>query len=136
MSRSATSAAALAALLLAAPALAKDVCVALDSAGSQVVFKKVKALKKPGTAIALNGLYVVEGNSAPVSGTAVVRSNGTVGFGFFVHGMEPIFAANAEFVLEGSDAIIASGQIDTDGDHTANLAVEMTPIDCGTVVVP
>ena len=123
-------------LMLGTPALAKDVCVELDSAGSQVVFKKVKALKKPGTAIALNGLYVVMGNSAPVSGTAIVRSNGTVGFGFFVHGMAPIFAANAEFVLEGSDVFIASGQIDGDGDNLPDQAVEMTPIDCGSVVIP
>ena len=129
------AAALLTVLMLAAPALAKDVCVETDI-DSQVVFKKVKALKKAGTAVALNGLYVTQGDSAPVSGTAIVRSNGTVAFGFFVHGMTPIFAANAEFVLEGSDTFIAAGQIDTDGDNFPDTAVEMTPIDCDTVVIP
>ena len=119
------------ACLLAAPALAKDVCVQAGSA--QFVFKKVKALKKPGAVAPLQGIYILAG-SVPVNGTAIVRADGSVAFGVLVHTTPPLGAYAFTASLEGDATFTATGTFEaTDGSIGA--AMSWTPIDCKSVVL-
>lgn len=77
------------ALGFALPASPGDVCV--DAGNPTFVFKKVKSLKKPGSAVALQGFYLL-GGSAPVTGTAIVLQNGSVQLGVTVHTTPPLGA--------------------------------------------
>jgi hypothetical protein len=119
------------ATLLAAPALAKDVCAQAGTA--QFVFKKVKALKKPGAVVPLQGIYIL-GGSLPATGTAIVRADGSVAFGVLVHTTPPLGAYAFTASLEGDASFTATGTYEaTDGSIGA--AMSWTPIDCKTVTL-
>src|SRR5262245_17226220 len=70
-------------------AFARDVCVQWSGFGD-VVFRKVKRLR-PGGAVPLDGIWVspLLGETVPISGTALMRSDGTVRFGFRAFSMSP-----------------------------------------------
>lgn len=117
--------------LLGAPAHAKDVCVQAGTA--KFVFKKVKAFKKPGAVVSLQGIYILDG-SAPATGTAIVRADGSVAFGVVVHTTPPLGAYAFTASLEGDASFTATGTyLATDG--TIGAGMSWTPIDCKTVVL-
>jgi hypothetical protein len=119
------------AVLVGAPAHAKDVCVQAGTA--KFVFKKVKALKKPGAVVPLQGIYIL-GGSIPATGTAIVRADGSVVFGVLVHTTPPLGAYAFTASLEGDASFTASGTFEaTDGSIGAGMS--WTPIDCKTVVL-
>jgi len=131
----------LAALVLAAPmaipraAEAKDLCVA-DGYGATYIFKKAKSLKKPGGASPLHGFYIASGGTPAyaVSGSAVVRGNGSVHAAIFIHTMAQSNNFTAEWV---SDLTLAgSGSYDSTGDYNPNGPIVFTAVDCKTVIVP
>lgn len=131
-------AAALSALLLAAaPAAAKDVCVTETGPPNVLVFKKVKKLKKPGTAIPLQGFYLIEEGVCPLSGAATVISDGSVWFGATAHCLLTAeVGVNVQWGGHGSTDFDASTHVDRDGDGVFDSSDGWTPIDCKTVVLP
>jgi hypothetical protein len=135
MARSLASAALIAALLAAAPAAAKDVCVQ-DAFTNYLVFPRAKPPKKPGRTALLQGLYVREGVSFPLSGSALVRADGSVVFGVTVHAV----ATGADFVyamtMVGDASFAASGYYDTDGDGGIDASQAWSPVDCGSLTLP
>jgi hypothetical protein len=131
-----TSAAVAVALLVAAGAAAKDVCVT-ESQPNILVFKKVKKLKKPGTAISLQGTYLIGGQACALSGAATVISDGSVWFGAVAHCLlTPGVGATVHFSGHGSADFDAATHVDRDGDGTVDNSDAWTPIDCKSVVLP
>ena len=130
-------AAALSALLLAAaPATAKDVCVMETGPPNVLVFKKVKKLKKPGTAIPLQGFYVIDGEACALSGAAVVLADGSVSFGATAHCQTTLGGNDVHFGAEGAADFDAQTAVDRDGDGVVDSSDAWTPIDCESVVLP
>jgi len=131
-------ASALALLFLhAAPAVAKDVCVTETSFPNLLVFKNVKKLKKPGTAIPLQGFYVNGGEACALSGAATVVSDGSVRFGATAHCLlAPGITSNVYFGGSGSADFAAGTHVDDDGDGSEDYSDGWTPIDCKTVILP
>jgi hypothetical protein len=120
------------ALAFALPASAGDVCV--NAGNPTFVFKKVKSLKKPGSAVPLQGFYLL-GGSAPVTGTAVVLQDGSVQFGVTVHTTPPLGAYPFTASLEGDADFNATGEFHgIDSGVSAPMA--WTPIDCKSVTLP
>ena len=122
----------------AAPAFARDVCVA-DNGGGTFVFQKVKKFKT-GRAVALNGLYVGSPpETFPVHGSAVLRPSGNVEAGVLVHSMSAgIFSGNNFTAsMQVTTGLEGTGGIDTDGDYVANSTTyTWTAVDCSTVAIP
>jgi hypothetical protein len=124
-------------VLAAAPAVAKDVCVTETSFANLLVFKKVKKLKKPGTAIPLQGFYVTGGETCAVSGAATVISDGSVWFGATAHCLlTPGVSKNVYFGAHGDADFLAATHVDSDGDGALDYSDGWTPIDCKTVILP
>jgi hypothetical protein len=134
-----TLAAALLVGMTGVPAHAKDVCVQ-DGFGVLFVFKKVKALKKPGQSTPLHGVVDLGGGAVGVvSGSAYVRSDSVVEFGIFAHTASPTAApvpTNFTASLEGDADYNASGAYDNDGDHKNENLLTWTPVDCKSVTLP
>lgn len=135
MARTLASATLISALLLAAPVSAKDACVQ-DSFTNFLVFHKAKPPKKPGSAALLQGLYVHQGVSFPLSGSAIVRADGSVVFGVTVQAV----ATGADFVysmtMVGDASFSATGYYDTDGDGGIDTSQGWNAVDCKTLIVP
>jgi hypothetical protein len=119
---------------------ARDVCV--DFFGGPVVFKKVKRLR-PGGAVPLDGVWIVAQETIPVTGTAVMRSDGSVRLGLQVFSMSPDGvpgAVNTTVVIKAADETFAGTGVWENEDDTGNDAPDgaatFTSIDCATVVVP
>src|SRR5262245_29422478 len=119
------------------PAFARDVCV--DWAGvGPVVFKKVKRLR-PGGAVPLDGLWKSPlGFTVPISGTALMQSDGSIRFGFRAFSMLPegvVGYANTTVTMKAADETYAgTGVWENDpGDTTPDGTVVFTSIDCATV---
>jgi hypothetical protein len=126
---------------LAAPAAAKDVCVTETGPPNVLVFKNVKKLKKPGTAIPLQGVYLVDTLSGTqacaLSGAATVISDGSVWFGATAHCLlTPDVGKTVQFGAHGSADFNAGTHVDRDGDGTVDNSDGWMPIDCKTVVLP
>jgi hypothetical protein len=125
------------ALALAVPAAAqaKDVCV--TQGNELLVFKKVKALKKPGTVVPLHGVFSVLGTYGTIDGTAFVRNDGQVVFGVTVHGdytSPPALGYDISIMMIGGADFAANGYYRTsNGGFTSDA---WTPIDCKEATLP
>lgn len=128
-------------LLAAAPASAKDVCVTETGPPNLLVFKNVKKLKKPGTSIPLQGVYLVDTATATqacaVSGAATVIADGSVWFGATAYCLlTPDVGVNVHWGGHGSADFSVSTHVDRDGNGTVDTSDGWLPIDCKTVVLP
>ena len=124
-------------LLAAAPAAAKDVCVTETGPSNVLVFKNVKKLKKPGTAIPLQGFYLFGTEVCALSGAATVISDGSVWFGATAHCLlTPGVGTNVYFGAHGSPDFDAATHVDRDGDGVVDNSDAWTPIDCKSVAFP
>lgn len=126
-------------ILLGAPlaALAKDVCL-VDTTGESWVFQKVKKFKT-GRAVPLSGLYITGGESFPVQGIAVLRSNGNVEAGVLVYAMSGGAFTEHNFTasMQVTTGLEGTGGLDTDGDYVLNVAnFGWAAVDCDTVSIP
>ena len=125
------------ALALPSAASAKNVCV--ESEFGTWVFQKVKPLKKRGSTVPLQGVFIEAGEPGPFHGTAYVRPDGQVVFGVFVHGL---LDANENLVQDrsmtmlGDATFAATGEIDYTGDGATDDDLTWVVIDCKTVVLP
>jgi hypothetical protein len=124
------------ALLAPVAAQAKDVCLS-DDFGGAYILRKVKALKKPGQASPLTGLYLSPAGSAyPLAGTAIVRNDLSLQVGLLVHATSAP-AGNTFTADWNADATFAgSGTYDGDGTYDAIGPIAFTVVDCGTLTIP
>jgi hypothetical protein len=115
--------------------LAKDICVG-DSWGYQYIFKQVKALSKPGQASPLNGIVIYSDNhTAPFSGTAIVKADGTIGIGLFFYYAE--YGMNWDAHLNGATFDTATGPFDNGPTGTSSGTMTFTGyINCKDIVLP
>lgn len=124
----------------AAPAAkARDVCIAAPTGGGSFntfVFRDVQPLTL-GRAVSLQGLYFVTSSQrvAPLHGSAIMASTGTVRLGFFVHSTAE---STNDFTVSGVTDANFAGTVsyDNDGDFVANGTLVMTPVDCVTLTIP
>jgi hypothetical protein len=122
---------------VAGAAQAKDVCVQ-GPGGEQYVFLKVKKLK-PGRAVPLQGFYILNGVSGPLTGTAISKSSGQIEALVMASAMSfNSFTGNlAVFDMVVGDDFSGFGAVDSDGDFQPNLSnYTWSAIDCKTVVLP
>jgi hypothetical protein len=131
---------ALAACLAPASAVGKDICLD-DTQGATWWFQKVKKFKV-GRAVPLHGIYI-SGNlmpeTFPVQGVAVLRPDGNVEVGAFVHSMSASLFTGADFTasMQVTTGLEGTGGLDTDGNGTVNVAsYGWAAVDCGAVTVP
>jgi hypothetical protein len=131
-------------LLVAVPASAapaapkRDVCLVAPTGGGSFntfVLRDVETLS-PGRAVALRGLYWAGPQKvAPVHGSAVMTSTGSVRIGLFVHSTAESLN---DFTLAGvtDTDFVGTWSYDNDGDFRPNgtLAVELRS--CSTITVP
>jgi hypothetical protein len=131
----ATLLAATAVMTLASPstASAKDICLS-EANEAELVFSKVKALK-PGGAVALTGTWIFNGNSWPMSGSAIMRTNGAVLIQVFV-GTAGANDMGQRVQWVGDSSFAGEADYDSDGDNTPDGALTLTALDCETVVFP
>ena len=125
--------------LLSAPlsALAKDVCIT-DTPGETWVFQKVKKFKT-GRAVPLSGIYIKAGEVFPVQGLGVLRSDGVVEVGVFVHAMAGNIFAEHNFTasMQVSPGLDGTGQRDSDGDYQGEAVIYgWVVVDCSTITIP
>ena len=118
-------------------ASARNVCV--ESQFGTWVFQKVKSLKKRGSTVPLQGVFLEAGEPGPFHGTAYVRPNGQVVFGVFVHGLldaNENLTQDRSMTMLGDATFAATGEIDFDGDGATDDDLTWVVIDCKTVVLP
>lgn len=118
---------------LATDAAARDVCTTDRS--NTFVFKRMKHLR-PGDAVPLIGRYQRGALIAvPFDGTAVMRADGSVTAGIFVH---DLVSETNNFTLEWTtDATLAGiAKFDRDGDMRSDGTLDLRSVDCGTLLVP
>jgi hypothetical protein len=128
---------ALAAVGLAFPAGAKDVCVTTSQVGTYFKFSKVKLSKKPGASVPLAGSYVAPPLVAPVTGTATTRADGSIVIGVHVHSLASDRNDFASTMI-GDTFFTASGNfrdIDPPVVNPPN-GWTWTSVDCRTVPIP
>ena len=126
----------LAFLLVAGPAIAKDLCF-VDGGGNIIVIQKVKKLKNPGKSFPVKGYAVIPGNmyAAPVTGTAVGNSDGQVVYGVTIYNL--LEGTNQSVTgLWNPESGVVTTHWDTDGDGSVNLSDQWDPMDCRDVVLP
>ena len=122
-------------LLVPIAASAKDICVQ-SSLGETVIFRKVKRLKKPGQVSPLHGIYINGSAVAPISGTAVVRGNGSVMIAYFSHSMLT-GVVNFTSTLIGTRDFTATGEFDNDGDYSSQgISFSISPVSCKGISIP
>lgn len=136
-------------LLLAVPALAappqrsESVCLAAPTGGGSFntfILQDVTPLA-PGKVIPLRGMYFNGTNRAiPLSGSAVMSSEGIVRIGAFVHSSATstsTFGSNDFTFAATTDATFAGTYyFDSDGDFVPNGTLAMAVADCRTIVLP
>ena len=119
----------------------RDVCVADVSSGFELnffVFRDVDplTLNQP---VTLKGLYFVRGRlPAPLHGSAVLISDGSVRIGFFVHSTATPTADPNDFTIAGKTDSDFVGVVtfDNDGDFKPNGSLDLRTVDCNTVIIP
>ena len=120
---------------LASAAWARDVCVE-NSGLDFIVLKKVKSLH-PGRSVPLSGFRydVATDHLSPVDGSAVMKSDGTIVAGLFVHALA---AGTNNFTLEWTTDATFSGatKYDVDGDFSSDGQAIWEPVDCKLVPLP
>jgi hypothetical protein len=124
----------------AAPtAKTRDVCIASPTGGGTLnafILRDVEPLSR-GRVISLHGLYFGTGarRVAPLHGSAVMVSDGTVRVGFFVHATAE---SGNDFTVSGvSDTdFVGTLTFDNDGDFVPNGTLAMELVDCATLTIP
>lgn len=135
-------------LTTASASLAKDICVSATADAvpfGKFVFRKVKSLK-PGSAVNLAGIWFDYDNPTgivPVTGTAVMKSDGTVRLGVQVFNGIHDATYNYSFNADTDGAFVGSGELQTvEPDNlsfilsTSFATLGLTALDCKTVVIP
>ena len=117
-------------------AWARDVCLEFSGVNF-LVLHKVKTLH-PGGSVPLNGFLYDKSlppSVAPVDGSAVMKADGTVLVGLFVHNLAE---SSSNYTLEWTTDMTFAGSVnvDNDGDFLSNDAVQYNPIDCKSVPLP
>jgi hypothetical protein len=116
-------------------ALAADKCLK-DAFGNLLVFKRVKILR-PGGAVALTGMFISGAVSSPLTGAAVMRADGTVRVGVFLHTLHPTLGTvNATYEWTADADFAGAGVFDTDGDYLSNGAISFLTYDCKAFPIP
>jgi len=115
---------------------AADVCLS-DGFGHKYVFKKVKALKKPGAVSPLSGIFLpLTGGAFPVAGTALVRADLSVVVGILVHGTSALLGNTFSADWSADTTLAGTGTYDGDGEYESDGAIVFTSLDCKTVTIP
>ena len=89
--------------------------------------------------VSLKGLYFVRTRlPAPLHGSAVLVSDGSVRIGFFVDSTAVPTADPNDFTISGTTDANFAGVVffDNDGDFRPNGTLDLKVTDCGTVVIP
>jgi hypothetical protein len=123
------------------PKKTRDVCVVDVSSGfplNYFVFRDVEplTLNQP---LSLKGLYFVPSRlPAPLHGSAVLISDGSVRIGFFVHSTATPTADPNDFTMAGKTDSNFVGLVtfDNDGDFKPNGTLDLRTVDCSTVNIP
>ena len=123
-------------LPMAAPVMAKDICIV--SGPEQIKFVAVKSLKKPGSTATLKGIYVESGSIvAPVTGTAMTNADGTISLGFTWHTMGTGVFSDITFSAAGLDqAFAGTYSYSNDGDLTADDTLPFQTMNCKDFTLP
>ena len=121
-------------LAAALPAHAKDVCVIVGES-AYWRFVKVKPPKKPGAVTPLNGYFIQDALLAPVTGTAVRRSDGLILVGVYVHSQAPALTLDGAATLIVDERFTGSGKVRDDGE-TATFDIVWSGIDCKSAPLP
>jgi hypothetical protein len=133
----------LATLLGLAPAnaLARNICVPDDDGGSYL-FSKVEKLR-PGGVVPLTGVRVAPfplGRPvAPVTGAAVMETDGTVHIGVLVHTMSAsLNPTSSSFLVsvDGNAEFTGTGTFDGAGNFRPTSSTTWTNVDCRLIAVP
>jgi len=119
----------------------QDVCVVDVASGFPLnffVFREVEPLilNQP---VSLKGMYFVRTRKpAPLHGSAVLVSDGSVRIGFFVHSTAVPTPEPNDFTMSGTTDVNFAGIVffDNDGDFRPNGTLDLRVIDCSTVVIP
>jgi hypothetical protein len=113
-------------------ASAKDVCISVNDSWYYVLKNAKKP--RPGGAVALHGMFISMSTSAPVAGTAIMRKDGTVKVGIFVHRIGS--GANFTDAVTGDAHFNATGAYDVTGDYHGDKPTTWTRVACDTVTIP
>ena len=123
----------------ASPSKVRDVCIAAPTGGggyNMFILRGVEPLTRGG-AIDLRGFYftTVVNKVGPLHGTATMKSDGTIGLGFFVHSTAESLN---DFTVSGiTDAnFVGTVNYDSDGDFKPNGTLDFQVVDCATVAMP
>jgi len=115
------------------------VCIVVPTGGggfNAFILKEVDTLV-PGAVAALRGLYFATGQNliAPLSGSAVMGSDGQIRIGFFVNSSAQ---STNDFTVSGVTDANYNGTVnfDNDGDFKANGTLAMQRVDCSTITIP
>src|SRR5262245_13748390 len=114
--------------------LARDICLK-DDFGFTYVFRNVAKLR-PGGAIPLTGVALVNSIARPFDGSAILNAAGTeTRVGIFVHGL--VNGSN-NFTAEwtGDATLAGTGSFDSDGSFVGDGSITFSATDCRTAVVP
>ena len=118
---------------LASTTWARDVCLE-HPFGQYIVLRKVKSLH-PGGSVPLTGFYYyVGGGPAAAEGSAMMKGDGTVVAGLFVHALQN----NNNFTFEWTTDTTFAGSLtyDFDGDFKEDGANQYNAVDCTTLTLP
>jgi len=122
---------ALLAVVHATDSWAKDVCVSDGS--NTFIFKKVKTLR-PGNAVPLVGIYQALGRATTFDGSAVMRADGSIAAGIFVHTLaDDTGNFTMEWITDPSLAGVA--KFDHNGDHESDGTLDLRVVDCSRIVL-
>ncbi|MEZ5293700.1 MAG: hypothetical protein R2745_21630 [Vicinamibacterales bacterium] len=116
----------------------RDVCLVSPTGGGSLntfILRDVKTLS-PGGVIPLVGLYFVgTRKGAPLHGSAVMASDGSVRMGLFVHSSAD---STNDFTAAGivDATFLGTLKFDNDGDFVPNGTLAVSPVDCATIAIP
>src|SRR5262245_56729686 len=113
--------------------LARDICLK-DNFGFTYVFRNVAKLR-PGGAIPLTGVALVNSIARPFDGSAILNAAGTeTRVGIFVHGLVNGSTNNFTAEWTGDATFAGTGAFDSSGSFNRDGDITFSPIDCRTVV--
>lgn len=125
---------------VASAAKERDVCMAASTGGggfNEFILKDVDTLTI-GEAISLRGIYTATGSQriSPLSGSAIMGSDGQIRIGFFVHSTAQ--GGTNDFTVSGVLDAAYNGTVnfDNDGDFKPNGTLAMQRVDCSTITLP
>jgi len=119
---------------IASAAWARDICLE-HPADTYIVLRKVKSLH-PGASVPLNGFFYYKGvYTAPLDGSAMMKADGTVLAGVFVHGIAD-GSGNRTFEWKTDTTFAGAIEYDGDGDFSSDGAALFNAVDCKTIPLP